>query len=138
MLIRYMIGLHKNCHMSDLLVVLKIFNIQELYTLYKLIFIKNLKNNEICNLIFEYLCNNLTKFNSRSLSFGRDLNNLSSFFNLDISSIKENVQSLITKFKDETFAFDKDNEAFLFLNDSLKNINNGDHRKLLNFHLLNL
>jgi hypothetical protein len=44
-LVRYMIGLHKNCHMSDLLVTLKIFIIQELYTLYELIII-NLKNNE--------------------------------------------------------------------------------------------
>jgi hypothetical protein len=133
-----MIGLHKNCHMSDLLVVLKIFNIQEFYILYKLIFIKNLKNNEICNIIFEFLCNNLTQYNSRSLSFARDLNNLSTFFNMDICVIIENVQFIISKFKADTFEYEKDNEAFIFLNDSLKNLNTGEHRKLLNFHLLNL
>jgi hypothetical protein len=137
-LVRYMIGLHKNCHMSDLLVTLKIFNIQELYTLYKLIFIKNLKNNEICCTIFEYLCNNLNKFNSKSLSFARDLNNLTTFFNVNISEITNNVQTLISKFKSDVFDYDKDNDVFLFINNSLNNLNTGEHRKLLNFHLLNL
>jgi hypothetical protein len=137
-MITFMIGLHKNCHMSDILVVLKIFNIHELYTLYKLIFIKNLKNNETCNTIFEYLCNNLNKFNSRSLSFARDLNNLTTFFNVNISEITNNIQTLISKFKTDTFDYDSDNEAFLFINNSLNNLNTGEHRKLLNFHLLNM
>jgi hypothetical protein len=57
---------------------------------------------------------------------------------MDICVIIENVQFIISKFKADTFEYEKDNEAFIFLNDSLKNLNTGEHRKLLNFHLLNL
>jgi hypothetical protein len=138
MIIRYMIGLHKNCHMSDLLVILRIFNIQELYTLYKLIFIKNLKNNKICSKIFNYLCNSLNNYNSRSPSFARDMNNLTNFLNLDICNISDNIEIVISKFKTDTFAYDKDDEVFIFLKDSLNNLNKNNYRKLLNDHLLNL
>jgi hypothetical protein len=62
-LIRFMIGLHKNFHMSDLLITLNILDIDELITFYKLTFIKNLKKNKICLLIFEYVCENLISFN---------------------------------------------------------------------------
>jgi hypothetical protein len=138
MLIRYAIGLHKNCHMSDLLVILKIFNIQELYTLYKLIFIKNVKNNKICNTIFEYLCKNFKKYSNQSPSLAKDLKNLTSFFNVDISFLTNNIHIIISKFKADTFAYDKDNEVFLFLNDCLNNINTNNYRKQLNTHLMNL
>jgi hypothetical protein len=79
-LIRYMIGLNKYSHMSDLLVILRILNIGELITNYKLIFIKNLGGSEICKLIYEYLVANLDSYQKYKLSFAKDMKNLSIFF----------------------------------------------------------
>jgi hypothetical protein len=107
-LIRFMIGLHKNCHMSDLLITLKILNIGELITFYKLTFIKNLKKNKICLLIFEYLCENLNSFNMKSLSFARDIKNLQDFFSLNIKDISLNIEEIIKDFKNDIFTFDND------------------------------
>ena len=54
-LIRYMTGLSRNSHISNTLKILKLFNIFELYTYMKLIFVKNLKSSIICKSIFDYL-----------------------------------------------------------------------------------
>ena len=54
-IIRYITGLSRNSHISKTTKILKLFNIQDLYYYMKLIFIKNLKNNNICVKIFKYI-----------------------------------------------------------------------------------
>ena len=54
-IVRYMTGLNKNSHISSVLKILKLLNIEDLNFYMKLIFIKNLKNNIICKKIFDHL-----------------------------------------------------------------------------------
>ena len=46
-IIRYITGLSRNSHISKTTKILKLFNIQDLYYYMKLIFTKNLKNNNL-------------------------------------------------------------------------------------------
>ena len=58
-IIRYIVGLAKICHMTDLLKVLELFDVRELNVYMKLVFIKNLKNNNLCKEIFNLLITNI-------------------------------------------------------------------------------
>ena len=60
-----MTGISKHCHISEVLEILKIFKIEDLNVYMKLIFVKNLKNSEICNDIFNFL---LTTNNHKNYS----------------------------------------------------------------------
>ena len=60
-LIRQIIGLQKNCHMSDILNTLKLLDINTLYLKSKLSFLNTIKNNELCLGIFNHLCRDLEK-----------------------------------------------------------------------------
>ena len=51
-IIRYFTGLSKNSHISNVLKILKIFNIKDLYLYMKLVFIKNLR---IIQSVYVYL-----------------------------------------------------------------------------------
>ena len=51
-IVRYITGLSRNSHISNTLKILKLFHIHDLYYYMKLIFIKNLKSNFVCNYIF--------------------------------------------------------------------------------------
>jgi hypothetical protein len=107
-----MIGLHKYCHMSDLLVTLRLFNIGELITFHKLTFMKNLGGSEVCKSIFDYLVLNLNDNQKYHLSYARDMRNISNFFKNDISNIYENIKEIIRNFKADVFSYDLDNDAF--------------------------
>jgi hypothetical protein len=56
-IVRYMTGLSKNSHITNVLKILKLFIIEELYLYMKLIYITNSKNNNICKNIFDFLLN---------------------------------------------------------------------------------
>jgi hypothetical protein len=66
-LIRYMIGLSRNSHISITRKILKILSIDEFFKYMKLVFVKNLTNNASCLRIFNSLL--LTKYNNNSISF---------------------------------------------------------------------
>ena len=54
-IIRYITGLSRNSHISNTRKILKFLSIDELYSYMKLIFVKNLINNNLCKKIFDYL-----------------------------------------------------------------------------------
>ena len=65
-----MTGLSKYSHISNTRKTLRILSIDELFVYMKLVFIKNLKNNIICERIFNHLL--VLKYKKNSKSFIRD------------------------------------------------------------------
>lgn len=84
-ILRQILGLHKFCHMSNILKCLKIFNFEDLYIFTKLSFLNSIKQNEITTHIFSTLCN--IKRNKRSKSFVQDILVLEKRFNSNIRDI---------------------------------------------------
>ena len=56
-LIRYMLGLHKSCHMSNILKSLKILNVKQLICKYKINFVRQLENHVLCKKIYTKMIN---------------------------------------------------------------------------------
>jgi len=75
-----MTGLSKNCHFSGTRNILKIMNIDDLCKYMKLIFVKNLKNNDIWYNIFKHMLNSTLKNNTKS--FMKDFENICKELNL--------------------------------------------------------
>ena len=121
-LLRQIIGLHKSCHMSNILKSLKIFKFEDLYAFTKLSFLKSIKQNEITSNIFSLICN--TKRNKNSKSFIQDIRLLEGRFGLSIgmiyldplkyklllkknfdikSGITDSVDTCLANFKSNTF-----------------------------------
>jgi hypothetical protein len=70
-LLRQILGLHKYCHMSNILKCLRLYSFEDLYISSKLSFLNSIKQNKITSNIFSYLCN--TKRNRLSKSFIQDI-----------------------------------------------------------------
>ena len=91
-LIKYMLGLSKYSHVTDVFRVLKLFRMNELYIFAKLSFLKNLKKNKTCTHIFNNLIINKLNFcNKNSKSFIRDIKAISFFLNTDIYDLNDNM-----------------------------------------------
>ena len=101
-IVRYMTGLSKNSHISNVLKILKIFSIHELYLYMKLIFVKNLKNNIICNKIFGYLLLAKYKDKSTTKSFIKDFKNVCVYINKNEEFVINNINEVINGFKDNS------------------------------------
>ena len=108
-LIRYMTGLSRHSHISSTLKILKLFNIFELYTYMKLIFVKNLKSNHICKTIFNHLL--LCKHKSTSLSFMKEFKIICINLKLVPDFVINNISNILLNFKKKT----------LEINDSIDN-----------------
>ena len=109
-IVRYMTGLSRNSHISSTLKILRLFNISELYIFMKLVFIKNLKNNCICNRIFNYqLSNNQQMQNSKS--FFTEFKNICTYLNLDYIYVNNNIFNIIKDFKNSTLTVDDSLES---------------------------
>jgi hypothetical protein len=67
-LVRYMFKLHKSCHMSNILKSLKIVNIKQLIFKYKINFVRQLENHELCKKIFKSMIKNRNVDNNKSKS----------------------------------------------------------------------
>ncbi len=67
-LVRYMFKLHKSCHMSNILKSLKIVNIKQLIFKYKINFVRQLENHELCKEIFKSMIKNRNVDNNKSKS----------------------------------------------------------------------
>ena len=112
MIIRYMTGLSKNSHISGVTKILKLFNIHDLYFYMKLIFVKNLKNNIICQNIFNYLLSAKYKNKKNTKSFIKDFKNVCLNISLDEKYVIENIKSIIKDFKisKQEYELDIENE----------------------------
>jgi hypothetical protein len=84
-LLRQILGLHKYCHMSNILKCLRLYSFEDLYISSKLSFLNSIKQNKITSNIFSYLCN--TKRNRLSKSFIQDIKVLEKRFCLGIEAI---------------------------------------------------
>jgi hypothetical protein len=98
-LIRYMTGLSRNSHISNSLRILKLFNIFDLYTYMKLIFVKNLHSNSICKYIFNYLLTQNQK--PRSLSFMKEFKIICINLDLDTGYVINNIVKVLKNYKEE-------------------------------------
>ena len=72
-LIRYMLRLHKSCHMSNIMKSLKILNIKHLICKYKINFVRQLLNHSVCSNIFKKLIDHQNNYNKKSNSFVMDV-----------------------------------------------------------------
>jgi hypothetical protein len=113
-IIRYMTGLSKHSHISNTRKVLKILSINELNDYMKLIFVKNLKNNKICTEIFNHLIHNNFKKNSKS--FIREIDSICNNLEINKLNLITDIQSIITKFKDDNLFVEKNTESELIIN----------------------
>ncbi len=95
-IVRYMTGLSKNSHISNVLKILKL--LEELYLYMKLIYIKNLKNNIICKNIFDFLLIAKYKNKKTTKSFIKDFNNVCIELDANEDYVIENIVMLINKY----------------------------------------
>ena len=112
-IIRYITGLSKNSHVSNTRNVLKIMNIPDLYKYMKLIFVKNVKNNSICNDIFKYMLN--ADFKNNTKSFIKDFISICSELNLNKQYVADNINSISKDFKEKCLDYDLDIEHELII-----------------------
>ena len=70
-ILRQILGLHKFCHMSNILKCLRLYSFENLYVSSKLSFLNSIKQNKITSNIFSFLCN--TTRNRFSKSFVQDI-----------------------------------------------------------------
>jgi hypothetical protein len=115
-IVRYMTGLSKHSHVSIVLKALKLFSFQELYHYMKFIFVKNLKNNNICSKIFEYLQTSSYRNRPGSKSFIRAFKNACIFINQNESYVIENITSIISTFKNNCREMEMNDENELIIN----------------------
>jgi hypothetical protein len=116
-IVRYMTGLSKYSHVSIVLKALKLFSFQELYHYMKFIFVKNLKNNNICSKIFEYLQTSSYRNRPGTKSFIKNFKNACIFINQKESYVIENIASIISTFKTNCreIEMNDENERFSIL-----------------------
>ena len=129
-IVRYITGLSRNSHISNTLKILKLFNINDLYYYMKLIFVKNLKSNFICNSIFNYLL--ISDFKTNTLSFIKEFKILCDNLNESMFYVVDNINSMLTKFKENYRNYEKNDENELILI-CLQNSNELIMRQQLNF-----
>jgi len=129
-IVRYITGLSRNSHISNTLKILKLFNINDLYYYMKLIFVKNLKSNYICNSIFNYLL--ISDFKTNTLSFIKEFKILCDRLNESMVYVADNINSMLTKFKEDYRNYEKNDENELILI-CLNNSNELIMRQQLNF-----
>ena len=97
-IIRYMLGLPKRSHMSDVLSILQIFPISYLNTYMKLIFLKNIKNSELCMNLFENL--KLNRYSKSSPSIFKEWHSIAyRYFGTSLTEIYGKIKEITKQFK---------------------------------------
>ena len=91
-ILRQILGLHKFCHMSNILKCLRLYSFENLYVSSKLSFLNSIKQNKITSNIFSFLCN--TTRNRFSKSFVQDIKVLEKRFCSSIGRIYLECESL--------------------------------------------
>ena len=72
------------------------------------IFVKNVKNNSICNDIFKYILN--ANFKNNTKSFIKDFISICSELNLDKQYVVDKINSISKDFKEKCLDYDLDIE----------------------------
>jgi hypothetical protein len=129
-IVRYITGLSRNSHISNTLKILKLFSINDLYYYMKLIFVKNLKSNYLCTSIFKYLL--ISNYKTNTLSFIKEFKILCERLNNSMIYVEDNINIILTKFKDDYMNYEKNAENELILI-CLQNSNDLIMRQQLNF-----
>jgi hypothetical protein len=124
-LVRFMLGLNKFNHISDINSALKIMNIKHLYYKHKLGFIKQIKNNSISNQIYNILKNQDKDYNT-SLSFLKDVDAMCEFLKINRQEIES--KNIDKKLND---VFYKSDGMIDSISMCMLNINNKYHKDLL-------
>jgi hypothetical protein len=112
-IIRYITGLSKNSHVSNTRKILKILSINELYSYMKLIFVKNLINNNLCKKIFNYLL--LSKYKNNTKSFIKEFMDVCKLMNLNQKYVIENINTISNDFKNTCVEFENNTETELII-----------------------
>ena len=110
-IIRYITGLSKYSHISNTRKILRILSVSNLYDYMKLIFVKNLKNNKICERIFNHLLANNHKNNTKS--FIKDFSIICNNLNLRSSEVISNINTIIKDFKEDCLKVEDNIESEL-------------------------
>ena len=95
-IVRYITGLSRKSHISNTLKIFKLFNINDPYYYMKLIFVKNLKSNFICNYIFNTLL--ISNYRPKTLSFIREFKIVGHKMNESEISVVNNIGNIILRY----------------------------------------
>jgi hypothetical protein len=109
--IRYMAGLSRYCHISNTRKILKILSIGDLFKYMKLIFVKNLSNNKLCQNIFNTLL--ITNHKNNSISFIKSFKDICSSLGLDENYVIKNIKNVIKDLKETCLLVDDNTETEL-------------------------
>jgi hypothetical protein len=82
----------------------------------KFIFVKNLKNNNICSKIFEYLQTSSYRNRPGTKSFIKDFKNACKYINQKEAYVIENITSIISTFKTNCREIKMNDENELIMN----------------------
>ncbi|CAF0937385.1 unnamed protein product [Brachionus calyciflorus] len=104
-----MVKISRHNHISSIRKVLKILNVDQPYIHSKLSFQRNIRFNNTCFKLMEYLQNDLNNRPRSSKSIVKDFVLCEKYFNTDFESIYKNIITYINKLKNE-----------LTINDGLK------------------
>ena len=132
-LIKYMLGISKYAHVTDVIRVLRLFRINELYFFSKLSFIKNLKKNYMCTHIFNNLIINIGHYGKNSKSFIRDINTISLSCGSNIIYIYDNIETVIFNYKNDLRQIDEDDFRLISVKNYIENINSKGVRDALHY-----
>ena len=125
-LLRQILGLHKYCHMSNILKCLRLYSFNDLYISSKLSFLNSIKHNKITSSIFSYLCNiNRNRF---SKSFVQDIKFLEGKLHLGIQRIYLECQALKMTLKNSFISRDGIIDS---INTCLSNFKSSTYNSLL-------
>ena len=96
-IVRYMTGLAKNSHISDILIFLKLLNINQLNMYMKIIFLKNIKHSVTCLYILNFLIKKPPK--KSSLSFFNSAKHIASQLGTNVLELTQKAASYSITFK---------------------------------------
>jgi hypothetical protein len=125
-----MLELHKSYHMSNILKSLKIVNIKQLIFKYKINFVRQLENHELCKEIFKRMIKNRNGDNNKSKSITIDLERISKILDCkleEVGKIKLKCKQL-EKLDEKFNKTDEDVERVKFC---LENINDMEIKNIL-------
>jgi hypothetical protein len=131
-LIKYMLGVKKYSHVSDVYRVLGILKMEDLYIFCKLSFLKNLKKNPACLHIFNNLIENERMISKNSKSFINDIKKITILFNTNYYDLRDNIEKFIENFLNNLKYVDMDNLKEFTIKSCLDNYNSSGMNEVLN------
>ena len=131
-LIKYMLGINKYSHISDVYRVLGLMKMDDLYIFCKLSFLKNLKKNPICLHIFNNLIENENFFSVNSKSFIADIKKINLLFHTNSYDLRDNIEKHLQTFLLNLKYIDMDNLKDYTIKSCLDNFSSVGMKEVLN------